>query len=112
METKFNFNSHIALWPHHTCVTVLSEGNTATCRFNIYDDNLEEAVISDLYVVVSERHKGLGLKILNHCIDMAKNKFHCTTVSLSSDNDDWVREWYKRLGFEVESSQVWLKKEI
>lgn len=32
--------------------------------------------------------------------------------TLRSDNDDWVREWYKRIGFEVESSQVWLKKEI
>ena len=82
-----------------------------SCRLSIYNDTPEDAIISDLFVPENCRNQGLGSEILKYCEKFAKEQ-GCESISLRSDNDDWVREWYKRLGFEVESSQVWLKKFI
>lgn len=105
------FKQQICRWPDHKAITIIAETETASCRIHIYDEEPDMAVISDLYVAQGERKKGIATKLIQYCIDHAKAQ-GCTAVSLRSDNDDFVRQWYQRLGFEVESSQIWLRKEI
>lgn len=111
METNFNFKSVPQIWDDYKVLFVLSDDGRVSCRLSFYNDTPQDAVISDLYVHESIRRQGGATAILNWCFECAKDN-GCNSVSLRSDNDDWIREWYKRIGFEVESSSVWLKKEI
>ena len=105
------FKSQICHWSDYKAITIISDNETASCRIHIYDNEPNIAIISDLYVIEGERKKGIASALMRYCISYAKAQ-GCTNISLRSDNDDFVREWYKRLGFEVESSQVWLIKSI
>ena len=105
------FKQQICRWSDYKTITIIAETETASCRIHIYDEEPNMAVISDLYVAQGERGKGIATKLIHYCIHHAKAQ-GCTAVSLRSDNDDFVRQWYMRLGFEIESSQVWVKKEI
>ena len=111
METKFNFNSVPQIWDDYKVLFVFSDDGRVSCRLSFYNDTPQEAVISDLYVHESIRKQGGATSIINWCYECAKD-CGCNSISLRSDNDDWVRQWYMRLGFEVESSQIWLKKTI
>ena len=111
MATKFNFNSVPQIWDDYRVLFVFSDDGRVSCRLSFYNDTPQDAVISDLYVHESIRKQGGATSILNWCFECAKD-WGCNSISLRSDNDDWVRQWYMRLGFEVESSQIWLKKTI
>lgn len=110
METNFNFKSILQVWDEYHSLFVFSDDGSVSCRL-CFDHDGPNATISDLYVQEDSRRKGGATAIINWCLKEAKAQ-KCLTVSLRSDNDDWIREWYKRMGFEVESSQVWLKKVI
>lgn len=105
------FKQQICRWSDHIAITIIADNETASCSIHIYDEEPNMAVISDLYVAQGERGKGIATELIQYCIDLAKSQ-DCTAVSLRSDNDDFVRKWYIRLGFEVESSQIWFKKEL
>lgn len=105
------FKQQICRWLDYKAITIISDNETASCRIHIYDEEPNMAVISDLYVAQGERGKGIATKLIHYCIHHAKAQ-GCTAVSLRSDNDDFVRQWYMRLGFEVKSSQIWFKKEL
>ena len=111
MKTNFNFNSVLQIWNDYKVLFVFSDDNRVSCRLSFYNDTPQDAIISDLYVHESIRKQGGATAILNWCFEYAKDR-GCNSVSLRSDNDDWVREWYKRLDFKVISSQVWLTKNI
>lgn len=106
-----SFNAVPQIWDDYIVWFIFSDDGCISCRLYIYNDTQNEAVISDLYVNASLRKQGGATAILNWCFEFAKFR-KCDTVSLRSDHDDWVRQWYIRLGFEVESSRVWLKKNI
>ena len=105
------FKSHICRWSDYIVIVIISDDETASCRIHIYDTEPDIAIVSDLYVTLGQRRKGIATKLMKYCIHRAK-ALGCSKVSIRSDNDDFVREWYKRLDFEVESTQVWLEKSI
>lgn len=105
------FSTIVCPWIGHKAFVVISEDMMATCRVHIYEDEPHVAVISDLYVDAAARGKGKANEMLSFCETLAKSQ-NCSEVQLRSDNDDWVRQWYMRKGFEIESTQVWLKKNI
>jgi ribosomal protein S18 acetylase RimI-like enzyme len=109
--SEFNFKIVTQRWNDFHCLFIFSNDGIASCRLSIYDDTPSEGIISDLYVYDACRQQGYATELLKFCSEVAKAN-ECNSISLRSDNDDWVREWYKRIGFEVESSQVWLKKSI
>ena len=111
MNTKLDLRTIYQNWEGYRCWTIFLTEGLGSCRLSIYSDAPEDAVISDLFIPENCRNQGLGREILESCEKFAKEQ-GCNSISLRSDNDDWIREWYKRLGFEVESSQVWLKKNI
>ena len=106
-----NFIHSVSMWDDYTCVTIVALDGKSSCRLHIYNDNPQEAIVSDLYVANLERKKGIATELLEYCKRIAKS-FNCTSLSLRSDTNDWVREWYRRIGFEEVSSQVWLTKKI
>lgn len=111
METKFNFKAVPQIWNDYKVLFVFSDDGRVSCRLSFYNDTPQEAFISDLYVHESIRKQGGATSILNWCYECAKD-YGCNSISLQSDNDDWVRQWYMRLGFEVKSSQMWLTKTL
>ena len=111
METNFNFKSVLQIWDGYKVLFVFSDDGRISCRLSFYNETPQDAIVSDLYVHESMRKQGGATSILNWCFECAKDN-GCNSISLRSDNDDWVRGWYKRIGFEVESSHIWLKKEI
>ena len=111
MENKYYFKTVHQIWKDYHTWFIFSNNGVASCRISIYDDNPTDCVISDLYVHETFRNQGYATELLKFCNKIAKAD-GCTTISLRSDQDDWVREWYKRLNFEVVSSQVWLTKNI
>ncbi len=111
METNYEFIHSVAMWEDYTAITIVALDKNSSCRIQIYNDNPQEAIVSDLYVAHIERRKGVATKVLDYCIRLAKS-FNCTSLSLRSDANDWVRAWYRRSGFEEVSSHVWLSKKI
>ena len=111
MKTKHEFIHSVAMWEDYTAITIVALDKNSSCRIHIYNDNPQEAIVSDLYVAHLERKKGVATEMLGYCMRLAKS-FNCTSLSLRSDTNDWVREWYRRSGFEEVSSQVWLNKKI
>lgn len=109
--SNFNFTSVSQIWDDLKCWFIFSDDGRISCRLSIYNEQPQEAIVSDLYTHESIRKHGGAKAILNFCFDFARDR-KCDTISLRSDNEDWVRLWYQRMGFEVESSSLWLTKKI
>lgn len=62
----------------------------------IYQDGT--ASIYDLIVYPQFRGKGNGKKLMNKAISIAKFE-GCSMVCLWPDCEEFVKEWYKKLGF-------------
>ena len=105
------FNSVPQIWDDFNCWFIFSDDGRVSCRLSIYKETPQEAIVSDLYTHESIRKQGAAKAILDFCFDFAKDR-KCNTISLRSDNDDWVRQWYQRMGFEVKSSSLWFSKKI
>ena len=111
MVVGVDFNTQTCPWRDYTVIAVMSQDNMASCRIYIYPDDPHVAIISDLYVNEAVRGQGRATELLNYCAEVVK-PLKCREIHLRSDTDDWVRQWYLRKGFEVISSQVWLRKNI
>lgn len=105
------FISHICNWQDYIAITIIAIDGTASCRLHIYNDERDVAIISDLYVNIDKRRKGIATELLNYSINCAKEQ-GCSKISLRSDNNDFVRKWYQKLGFEEISSQIWFEKQL
>lgn len=98
-------------YEHYKTILIVSPDFNATCRIFIYNDDPKTAIITDLYVIESARGSKIGTQIIDYAIDVAKGN-GCCSVELKSEENNWVREWYKRLGFGIISEQVWMRKDI
>lgn len=98
-------------WDEYKVFVMMSEDRTASCRMYVYNDEPEVAVICDLYVDKELRGHGKASAMLNGCKDIAR-EMGCKKIQLRSDSDDWVRQWYRRIGFKEISSQVWMEAEL
>ena len=74
------------------------------CLINREGESFNEGYISLICVKENYRHKGLGYKIMEYCIDKAKkedvNKFFLHV----SQNNEYAINLYKKLGFIVQKS--------
>ena len=66
---------------------------------DISNDHPSVAFIYNLYVSEDQRGQGLGKDILNYALNFCREKLGCHTITLEVLKDNWVRDWYKRLGF-------------
>lgn len=104
-------HSQTCIWDNYKELVIISHKSKASCRIYIYNDEPNIAYISNLYVDEKERNKGIGTELLKYCIDKAK-QLNCSKIQLRSDNEDFVRKWYFRLGFKLIKSEIWLEKDI
>ena len=109
--SNMKFISHICNWQDYIAITIIANDGTASCRLHIYNDEQDVAIISDLYVNFDKRRNGIATELLNYSIKCAKEQ-GCSKISLRSDNNDFVRKWYQKLGFEEISSQIWFEKQL
>ena len=109
--SNFHFTLVPQIWDDFKCWFIFSDDRRISCRLSIYNKRPHEAIVSDLYTHESIRKHGGAKSILNFCFDFARDR-KCNAISLRSDKDDWVRRWYQRIGFEVESSSLWFTKKI
>lgn len=98
-------------YEHYKTMLIVTPDFNATCRIFIYNDDPKTAIITDLYVIESARGNKIGTQIIDYAIDVAKGN-GCDSIELKSEENNWVREWYKRLGFGIISEQVWMRKDI
>lgn len=108
---ELKFDSVLQKWDDYETLFVFSDDRHVSCRLSFYKDTPQDAVISDLFVHESVRKQGYATDILNWCIECSKDR-GCNSVLIRSDNDDWIRRWYKRLGFKEKSSQVWFEMSV
>lgn len=108
---ELKFNSVPQKWDDYETLFVFSDNGWVSCRLSFYTDTPQDAVISDLYVHKSVRKQGCATAIINWCIECSKDR-GCNSLFIRSDNDDWIRQWYKRLGFKKKSSQVWFAMSV
>ncbi|MDR2276177.1 MAG: GNAT family N-acetyltransferase [Sphingobacterium sp.] len=59
-------------------------------------------ILNDLYVIDSERKKGIATILINKCIEIAK-KENCGRVSLSTAKDNPAQLLYENIGFKESS---------
>lgn len=108
---ELKFNSVLQKWDDYETFFVFRDDGQVSCRLSFYKDTPQDAVISDLYVHESIRKQGCATAIINWCIKYSKDR-GCKSLFIRSDNDDWIRQWYKRLGFKKKSSQVWFEMSV
>lgn len=105
------FNIQKQQWQDHISILIITRDLKSSCKIHIYDDDPNLAYVSDLYVDPEQRCSGIGSKILSFCEECAKNN-GCGKITLISDINDWVRSWYKRIGYYEVSSQVVFEKKL
>lgn len=106
------FNTIKMEYEHYKTMLIVSVPDfNATCRIFIYNDAPKTATITDLYVIESARGNNIATQIIEYAIYVAKSD-GCDSIELKSEENNWVREWYKRLGFEIISEEVWMRKDI
>jgi len=66
-----------------------------------YENFPEYTFIVGLYLLIDEQRKGIGNKLLNHCIDTLK-KENCKLITLNVlKKAPWSIEFYKKNGFMI-----------
>ena len=58
--SNIKFISHICNWQDYIAITIIANDGTASCRLHIYNDELDVAIISDLYVNFDKRRNGIS----------------------------------------------------
>lgn len=117
---KIEFRQITTTWTEndHTTIVVLSGDEiiaTANVRFS--GDDKKQALLWNLWVLPSFRKAGLAKHIIDFATGIAKGH-DCKHLFLdwpAEDTPGWVLDWYKRIGFKIEShnyGSVRLKKRI
>ena len=91
---------HTNTWWWGTSVDIVKDNGTAIVCVKFDEKTFPKAgYICDLSVIKSERKKGFGRVMMQYAICTCRNN-NMTFARLHVDaKNDWLREWYERLGF-------------
>ncbi len=70
------------------------------CRLTFDRKCQDVCFFSTLVVNESSRQKGVGKQLLQAAELIAKRN-NCIRISLQVENNSWMKDWYKREGYEV-----------
>lgn len=90
---------------------IVSKKFNATCRVSIFYNEPDEAIITDLYVKDDVRRNNIGTRLLKFSI-LLSHQQQCKYIELKSKEDNWIRDWYRKIGFELISADGWMRKNI
>ena len=113
-HSSFIFHERNSRWG--TDIIYMEKEGKAVGRLYMYNDDEETAYIEGLYVSIIDRMNGIGGSLLNILLSKCK-QIGVKQCMLWCYKDEWVYEWYKRLGFEYyedykEENAVWLIKKL
>lgn len=114
METKVIV--HTNSWWWGTSVDIVKGDGTAIVCVKFDKKTFPKAgYICDLSVIVTERRKGLGLKMMKYALKCCEDH-GVTFARLHVDAKNiWLREWYERLGFKElsrDENEIEMVKEL
>jgi len=84
--------------------TIILENGVGTVELQ-FDENMPYVgYVKGLVVDSRERRKGYATELMNLCHAYARNeKMHFLELAVNKE-EDWLCEWYRRLGFDILSS--------
>lgn len=96
-----NYIHHVNTWWWGKTITLVSKDGYSTVELQFDNNYPSIAFIKGLSVFTSRRNEGYGTELMGCCEAIAK-KEGMTFLQLSANKEqDWLVEWYKRLGFVV-----------
>lgn len=94
-----NLIIHHNEWYWGVAETIISNGGRGVCK--VTKAKVEnDAWLDGLSVVAGSRKKGIGNSLLARAQERAK-AIGATRLSLWTEPQSWMREWYERQGFQV-----------
>jgi ribosomal protein S18 acetylase RimI-like enzyme len=117
MELKYNdIFFHFNLWHWGESVDIVKDDGTAIVCVKFDEKTFPKTgYICDLSVIVTERRKGLGQKMMKYALKCCEDH-GVTFARLHVDAKNiWLREWYERLGFKElsrDENEVEMIKEL
>lgn len=96
-----NYIHHVNTWWWGKTITLVSKDGYSTVEIQ-FDKNLPNtAFIKGLMTFTTRQKEGYGTEMMKLCEYIAK-KEKMKFLQLSANKEqDWLVEWYKRLGFET-----------
>lgn len=96
-----NYRQFINNWWWGKTITLISTDGYSTVELQFADDMPNVAVIKGLMVFTTRQKEGYGTEMMNLCEHIAR-KEEIKFLQLSANKEeDWLVEWYKRLGFVI-----------
>ena len=95
----YNIIEHFNRWWWGCTFTLITGDGLGIVELQVDDNYPSIAFVKGLSVIDSERRKGLGKELMEHCELIAlreQKKFLQLSVN---KEQDWLVEWYQRLGF-------------
>lgn len=117
MELKYNdVFFHINRWFWGESVDIVKDDGTAIICVKFDEKTFPKTgYICNLSVLMTERKKGLGEKMMNYALMSCKDH-NMTFARLHVDaKNTWLKEWYERLGFKElsrDENEIELIKEL
>lgn len=96
---------HKNLWWWGFSETYITNDGAGIVEIQFDYDMPNTGYIKGLSVLEGHRCKGIGTELINACVCSAVNR-GMKFLQLDVEQDkEWLREWYKRLGFEILSRE-------
>ena len=95
----------------------MEENGIAVGRVYLYNDDKAVAYIEGLHVSENNRRNRIGTNLINMLIEKCK-ELDADVCMLWCYTDDWVHDWYKKLGFkdngeyQYDDNAIWMVKTI
>lgn len=110
-----NYIYHINTWWWGKTITLVSKDGYSTVELQFDNSMPNIAVIKGLMVFTTRQKEGYGTEMMNICEYTAK-KEGAKFLQLSANKEqDWLVEWYKKLGFvtiQIEEHEFIMFKQI
>lgn len=110
-----NFIYHASYEDWGVIFYIMEKHGWAVVRMYIYKDDVESSYLIGLSVDEEHRHNHLATKLIKHYENIAK-ELGVEYSYLSVEKDEWMHEWYTKIGYvdfennnDVES-QIWMRK--
>ena len=96
---------HKNLWWWGVSETYITNDGAGIVEIQYDYDMPNTGYIKGLSVLEGRRQQGVGTELINACVCSAVNRGMKFLQLDVEQGDDWLLEWYKRLGFEILSRE-------